>query len=132
MTERFQIYKCGLCENIVEITHAGTGELVCCSQPMNLCLEHRRNEDERANHTPVLERTGQGLMVRVGTNEHPMEPRHYIEWIEVIDEKSACRRFLRPGDAPAALFDTSTTPQRIREYCSQHGLWRGYMIMNSR
>ena len=30
MTEKLQIYKCEICGNIVEMLHAGDGELVCC------------------------------------------------------------------------------------------------------
>ncbi|HSO67948.1 MAG TPA: desulfoferrodoxin FeS4 iron-binding domain-containing protein [Desulfatirhabdiaceae bacterium] len=36
MTEKNQVYKCELCGNIVEVLHAGEGELVCCGQPMEL------------------------------------------------------------------------------------------------
>ncbi len=33
MTEQLQVYKCDICGNIVEVMHAGGGELVCCGQP---------------------------------------------------------------------------------------------------
>jgi superoxide reductase len=36
MTEKHQVYKCEICGNIVEVLHAGEGELVCCGQPMKL------------------------------------------------------------------------------------------------
>lgn len=36
MTENHQVYKCETCGNIVEVLHAGDGELVCCGQPMEL------------------------------------------------------------------------------------------------
>jgi desulfoferrodoxin-like iron-binding protein len=31
-----QVFKCGICGNVVEVKTAGGGELVCCGQPMNL------------------------------------------------------------------------------------------------
>jgi len=31
-----EIYKCGICGNIVELLVVGGGELVCCEQPMDL------------------------------------------------------------------------------------------------
>ena len=34
MTEKYEIYKCDICGNIVEIVHDGRGTLVCCGQPM--------------------------------------------------------------------------------------------------
>ena len=43
MTEKLQIYKCEVCGNIVEMLHAGAGQLVCCGQPMKLYQgKHRR------------------------------------------------------------------------------------------
>ncbi|MDP2107236.1 MAG: desulfoferrodoxin FeS4 iron-binding domain-containing protein, partial [Desulfobulbaceae bacterium] len=35
-----EIYQCDLCGNLVEVLHAGGGELVCCGQPMNLLVEN--------------------------------------------------------------------------------------------
>ncbi len=29
-----EVYKCGVCGNIVEVLEAGSGELVCCQKPM--------------------------------------------------------------------------------------------------
>jgi superoxide reductase len=129
MTEKFQIYKCEFCENMVEITRCGSGQLICCGQPMQLCMENR-DETIRPSHIPVLERTSLGLMVRVGIIEHPMEQKHHIEWIEVIAEGMICRQFLRQGDTPSALFDSRVSPTIVREYCNRHGLWRGYLVMN--
>jgi superoxide reductase len=39
MTEIRQVYKCYICGNIVEVLHAGVGQLVCCGQPMELLKE---------------------------------------------------------------------------------------------
>ena len=39
MTEKQQVYKCEICGNIVEVLHAGKGELVCCGQPMKLTVQ---------------------------------------------------------------------------------------------
>lgn len=29
-----EVYKCGVCGNVVEVKEVGGGELVCCQQPM--------------------------------------------------------------------------------------------------
>jgi len=34
MTIQKQVYRCNVCGNIVEVLHAGKGELVCCGQPI--------------------------------------------------------------------------------------------------
>ncbi len=36
MTKVKEVYKCNLCENVVEVLRAGIGELVCCEKPMEL------------------------------------------------------------------------------------------------
>ena len=84
MTERLEVYKCMSCGNIVEMMVAGAGELVCCGAPMKLLKE---NTTDAANekHVPVLERGADGqVTVSVGSVAHPMEDKHYIQWIEVI------------------------------------------------
>jgi superoxide reductase len=53
-----------------------------------------------------------------------MEEKHYIEWIEVIADGKAYRQFLKPGEAPEAVFNIEAGEVTTREYCSVHGLWK--------
>jgi superoxide reductase len=123
MTKRLQIFKCEICGNIVDVLHSGVGELVCCGQPM--VLQKEKTEDEgNEKHVPVIERTEKGIKVKVGTVNHPMEENHYIEWIEVISDGRAYRKFLNPGDSPETDFAISHDKVEAREYCSIHGLWK--------
>ncbi len=122
MTKKLQIYKCDICGNIIEVLHEGVGELVCCGQPMNL-FEEKTQEEGKEKHLPVLEKTDKGITVKVGSVTHPMEEKHYIEWIEAIANGKVYRQFLEPGDAPEAMFDIEADNVKVREYCSIHGLW---------
>ena len=124
MTEKLQVYKCNVCGNIVEVVHAGKGELVCCGQPME--LKEELSEGEYAEkHAPVVEGTESGIRVKIGAVEHPMEPEHYIEWIEVHTDASTCKEFLKPGQEPAADFDIKKADvKKTRMYCNVHGLWK--------
>jgi len=97
MTAQRQVYKCNVCGNIVEVLHTGQGELVCCGQPMEL-LREKTADAGKEKHVPVIEATEGGVKVKVGDVPHPMEERHYIEWIEVTTEGDSCRKFLKPGD----------------------------------
>ncbi len=125
MTERLQVYKCELCGNIVEVLHEGAGELVCCGQPMALYTENTTDAAQE-KHVPVIEKTSEGIKVKVGSVAHPMEEKHYIEWIELIAGEKVCRRILKPGDTPEAVFDISVdNPVTARAYCNLHGLWKG-------
>ena len=123
MTERLQVYKCEVCGNIVEVLHAGKGELVCCKQPMKLFVENTVDAAQE-KHVPVVEKTAEGIKVTVGSVPHPMEEKHYIEWIEVITDGDGCRQFLKPGEKPEAEFDVKSKKVAVREYCNVHGLWK--------
>lgn len=123
MTEQKQIYKCKICENIVEVLHAGVGQLVCCGQPMEL-LKEKTEDVGQEKHVPVIEKTGAGIKVKVGSVPHPMEEKHYIEWIEVIADGKAYRKFLNPGDKPEAEFEIKAEKVGAREYCNIHWLWK--------
>ncbi len=122
MTERLQIYKCEVCGNIVEVLHQGVGELVCCGQPMRL-LEEKREEEGMEKHLPVVEKIDKGIKVKVGSIPHPMEERHYIEWIEVLTDKGTFRKSLKSGEGPEARFEIDEPILGVREYCNIHGLW---------
>ena len=123
MTERLQVYRCEVCGNIVEVLHAGKGELVCCKQPMKLLVEGSVDAAQE-KHVPVVEKTSTGVKVKVGSVPHPMEEKHYIEWIEVIADGRAYREFLKPNDVPEASFNIEAAQITAREYCNLHGLWK--------
>lgn len=123
MTERLQVYVCEICGNIVEVIHDGVGELVCCNEPMKLMKENTVDA-AKEKHVPVIEKTAEGIKVKVGSVPHPMEEKHYIEWIEVIVDGKAYRQFLSPGEAPEAVFCIEGEKITAREYCNLHGLWK--------
>ena len=124
MTEKLQVYKCEICGNIVEMLHSGDGELVCCGAPMKLFKENTVDA-AKEKHIPVVEKIEGGFRVKVGSVPHPMEDKHYIEWIEVItDDGRVYRQFLNPGNAPEAVFKIDANKIISREYCNLHGLWK--------
>ena len=123
MAEKLEVYKCELCGNIVEVLHGGQGELVCCGQPMNLITENTVDA-AKEKHVPVTEKIEGGVKVKLGDVAHPMEEKHYIEWIEIIADGKAYRQFLNPGEAPEATFNIEADQVTARGYCNLHGLWK--------
>ncbi|MCZ2846040.1 MAG: desulfoferrodoxin [Candidatus Bathyarchaeota archaeon] len=123
MTQQKQIYKCNVCGNIVEVLHTGAGELVCCNQPMEL-IKEKTEDTGQEKHVPVIEKTEEGVKVKIGSVPHPMEKEHYIEWIEIIINGKSSRKFLNPGEKPEAEFEVKTQEIGAREYCNIHGLWK--------
>jgi len=123
MTKKLEIYKCDKCGNIVEVLHTGVGELACCGVPMKLLTENT-TDAAKEKHVPVIEKTADGVTVRVGSVDHPMEEKHYIEWVQVIADGISYRQFLNPGEKPQATFKVSGLNIAAREYCNLHGLWK--------
>lgn len=122
MAERYEVYKCEICGNVVEVLHGGKGQLFCCGQPMKL-MEEKKEEQGYEKHLPVIEQKEGGVVVKVGSVPHPMEEEHFIEMIEVITEDGkVLRKYLKPGEKPEAEFNV-TNIKEAREYCTIHGLW---------
>ena len=124
MAERLQVYKCDLCGNIVEVLHGGDGDLVCCGISMKL-VDAKTADQGKEKHVPVIEKVAGGFKVKVGSIPHPMEPKHYIEWVEIIADGKAYRQFLEPGQQPEATFAIAAEKITAREYCNVHGMWAG-------
>lgn len=124
MAKLREIYKCNICGNIVEIIHEGAGNLICCGQAMEL-LQEKTEDASTEKHVPYIEKTDNGVIVKVGQNQdHPMDEKHYIEWIQIIADGVSYRKFLKPGDRPEAEFEIKADTIQAREYCNVHGLWK--------
>jgi len=116
------IYRCNVCGNITFVLHSGGGVMVCCEHEMEL-LQAKNTDDGQEKHVPVIEKTDNGYLVKIGSIPHPMEDTHYIEWIELIADGRSYFKFLNPGDAPQAEFCLEANHVSAREYCNVHGLW---------
>ena len=123
MAERLELYKCDICGNIVDVMFGGPGELSCCGQPMK-CLKENTVDAAVEKHVPVIEKIEGGFKISVGSVAHPMEDKHYIQWVEIIADGKSYRQFLNPGDAPEADFMIDAASVTAREYCNLHGNWK--------
>lgn len=128
MAERYKIYKCNVCGNVVEVLDAGQGDLVCCGQPMELQVE-KAEDKGKEKHVPVVNVKGNNVRINVGSVPHPMEDTHYIGMIEVLsgDYVIASAR-LSPREEPRAEFclENLGDPKDIRAriWCNVHGVWK--------
>ncbi len=126
MAEQNSIYKCEICGNVVSVIEAHDGALVCCEQEMKRLVEISTEHEGKEKHVPVIERTNEGVKVKVGSIPHPMEEKHYIELIQLMDGNNVViGKRLLPGDKPEAEFciaDNGKLSARI--LCNIHGLWK--------
>lgn len=123
MAKKLEVYKCEQCGNIVHVLEGGVGDLVCCGENMTR-MDEQTADKTTEKHVPVIEKTGNGYKVTVGSTLHPMEEKHYIQWIELIADGKVYRENLNPGDEPVAVFCVDADKVTAREYCNIHGLWR--------
>ncbi len=121
--QRTSIFKCEICGNTTTVLHVGGGTMVCCNQNMTL-LDENSVDAAVEKHVPVVEKSDGVVKVKVGSVAHPMEDKHYIQWIEVITPTKVLIKLLNPGDAPEAVFQIDEEVVKVREHCNLHGLWK--------
>ncbi len=122
--KRGEILKCH--KNMtIEMLSGADCEISCCGEPMVVQKENTVDA-AKEKHVPVLkDGANGGSRVEVGAVAHPMTPEHYIEWVEIINGDYVNRKYLKPGEAPAADFYVPKTGKLVvRAYCNLHGLWR--------
>ena len=103
MAEKLQVYKCAACGNVVEVLTAGNGNLVCCGKSMEH-LAVKTADQGKEKHVPVFEKCSGGFKVKIGSIPHPMEEKHFIQWIEVIADGRIYRQSFKAGQTPEAFF----------------------------
>ena len=119
-----QFFKCKKCGKIVEVVNKGCPVVVCCGEEMTE-LKANMMDGAVEKHVPVIEADGDKVTVKVGSAVHPMEADHYIQWIEIETAKGVQRRYLKPGEAPEAVFALAGEKLiAAYEYCNKHGLWK--------
>lgn len=123
MTNRLEFYRCEVCGNIVQVMHAGAGELVCCGNPMTLLQPHSVEEEKKEKHVPVFIED----KIQVGSIPHPMIEEHHIEFIQSItnDKKTVMTKFLDLNNPPEVILNKENNYNIAQEYCNIHGLWLG-------
>mgnify|MGYP003574460929 CR=1 FL=1 len=124
MSRDSKIYKCPKGMVIEVLNEVSCYDLSCCGEPM---VDEQANTVDAAKekHVPIVEKTEEGLIVKVGSVAHPMTEAHYIMWIEVIGGDWVTRKYLNPGETPEVTFWTKDKSDvTVRAYCNLHGLWQ--------
>lgn len=119
-----KFYRCNTCGNLMfAIVDSGVNP-DCCGVGMEL-LESKKGGEFMEKHLPVVQRSGDKVLVRVGSELHPMEVEHRIEWIALIDGKRIDFQRMTLKGEPVADFTIREGKEMLRvyAYCSSHGLW---------
>ncbi len=119
-----EFYRCRHCGNMIAFVKKSGVPVICCGEEMQKITENTV-EASTEKHLPVIKREGSKVIVTVGSIEHPMEEKHYIEWIALETKAGNQRKILQPGQKPQAVFYIAEDDEVIKayEYCNIHGLW---------
>lgn len=126
MTNKFELYKCDVCGNIIEILVSGDGHPVCCGEEMKR-IEPKNDitnsPDMTEKHTPVIENNASISVVAV--NNHPMVQEHYIMFLEAIskDRTKHQTKFFYPNEKVVMELGSDMVEPELRSYCNVHGLY---------
>lgn len=89
-------------------------------------LDPGMSEGAGEKHIPLIEKTGQRIVVKVGSVFHPMTNEHSIGWVFLETEKGGQIVKLDPNSEPVAEFCVADgdTAVAAYAYCNLHGLWK--------
>ena len=119
-----KFYVCSHCGNIVEKVKDARVPVMCCGKKMEELVPNTV-EASGEKHVPVVSMEGGRLTVNVGAVDHPMEDKHFIEWVHVDLENGSMRKSLKPGSHPNVVFELGAEkPVAVFAYCNLHGLWK--------
>lgn len=120
-----KIWKCMGCGNIVLVLKEGTFIPNCCGKEM-VELKENMVDASVEKHVPVTKIDGSHVVVTCGEVLHPMEEKHYIEFMILETTKEVKIQYLHPGDEPVCHFVLGEGEEVIASYayCNLHGLWK--------
>lgn len=120
-----KFYMCKHCGNIITHMKDSGVRVVCCGEEME-ALTVNTVDASYEKHIPAVKTEGNKIVVRIGSEDHPMVPEHYIEWVCLQTKTGLQLEYLQPGEEPAVDFLTLEAGDGIAvyAYCNLHGLWK--------
>ena len=121
-----RFFRCETCGQTVAVVKKTGCDIFCCGKPM-LEIIPGTTDASLEKHVPVYEVRDNIVYVTVGSQEHPMLPEHYIEWVSVRTKFGNQRKALKPGDEPKVCFALleGDEVEEVFAYCNLHSLWKG-------
>jgi len=117
------LLKCEICGNVVQALHQTRVPIMCCGKKMEL-MEDNTRDAAVEKHVPVVEKVEGGYKVSVGDIAHPMEKKHYIQWIQLYTDTAVITKMLKPDEKPEAFFKCDAENVIAKAYCNLHGNWK--------
>ena len=118
-----KFYRCRHCGNVIHKVVDSRVPVVCCGEQMQELIPNTVDASNE-KHVPSVTRISDcKILVKIGSEPHPMTPEHHICFIYVETENGGIRVDLK--DKPEAeICICSGKPVAVYEYCNLHGLWK--------
>ena len=125
MDNEIKFFRCEHCGNIIAFLHDSGVKVQCCGDDMGL-ITAQTADSAGEKHVPVVTMDGNKVTVTVGSVPHPMEEKHYIEFVALLTENGVQVAYLEPGEKPVAEFSLLAGDKVLEtyEYCNIHSLWK--------
>lgn len=124
MCKEQKFYVCKHCGNIVGMILSAGVPMICCGEEMKELVPNT-TEASTEKHLPVVTIVGNTVMVEIGSVPHPMEEKHYIQWVYLETKRGGQRKCLLPNEEPKVIFALDDDEViAVYEYCNIHGLWK--------
>ena len=120
-----KFYQCAHCGKIIAVVKETGVPVMCCGQKMQEIVPGTTDAAVE-KHVPVYEVNGNVVTVCIGSVAHPMEEKHYIEWVSLQTKGGNQRKALKPGDEPKVCFAIcdGDEVEAVYAYCNLHSLWK--------
>ncbi len=125
MSNMHKFFICKKCGNLVNIELDKHVPLVCCGEKMHELVPNTI-EASTEKHIPIVKVESDSIIVKVGSEAHPMEVSHFIQFIYIVTKKGTQKKLLDPvGDSPKVTFSLiNDSLIDVYAYCNLHGLWK--------
>lgn len=121
---KLRFYHCNICGKTIVVLSDSNVPTICCGQPMEELVPNK-TDGAVEKHVPVHRMDVSTLLVRVGSDPHPMTDEHSITWVGLQTAQGFQFKELHPGELPRACFSIcpEDNAQTVFAYCNLHGLW---------
>ena len=118
-----KFFKCNNNALVIPISHCYTNEGSLADAQE---ISPNTVEASTEKHMPVVQVTGDTVIVNVGSVAHPMTEEHLITTVVLETQRGGQYKFLVHDQNPVIHFKVSSDdkPMAAYAYCNLHGLWK--------
>lgn len=123
MSAEQKFFLCKICGSMVGRFY-NKGKLICCKEEMTELVPNTVDASKE-KHLPAVTVSGGVINVQIGSEAHPMDEAHHIDFVYLETKRGGQRKALNVGETPKLAFSvTEDDPVAVYAYCNLHGLWK--------